>query len=84
MNAKIIVKIKTKLREHIPSGFSTSTISSLKTIENKLDVNRDIDCVKKFCESLRQHAMKIINFKKIKMKPLTKKQYNNAKTVLYL
>ena len=35
-----------------------------------------------YCEFLREHAMKIINFKKKKMKLLTKKQqesYENAK-----
>ena len=34
-----------------------------------------------FCESLKEHAMKIINFKKKKMKSLTKEQqelYENA------
>ena len=30
----------TKVGEHIPSGFSMSTISSFKTIENKHDVYR--------------------------------------------
>ena len=50
--------------EHIPSGFSMSTISSLKSIENKYDVCRDKDCMKRFCEFLRKHAMKVINFKK--------------------
>ena len=30
----------TKVGEHIPSGFSMSTISSLKSIENKHDVYR--------------------------------------------
>ena len=38
--------------------------------------------MKKFCESLREHAMEIINFKKKKMKLLTNKQlksYENAK-----
>ena len=33
--------------------------------------------MKKFCESLRKHAMKIINFKKIKMKSLTKEQHES-------
>ena len=40
------------------------------------------NCMKKFCESLRKHAMKIINFQKKKMKLLTKEQeesYENAK-----
>ena len=30
--------------------------------------------LKKFCESLREYAMKIINFKKKKMKLVTKEQ----------
>ena len=41
-----------------------STISSFKSIENKHDVYRGKDCMKKIYESLRGHAMKIINFKK--------------------
>ena len=44
--------------------------------------HRAKDCMKKFCESLREHAMEIINFKKKKMKLLTNKQlksYENAK-----
>ena len=53
----------TKVSEHIPSGFSMSTISSFRSIENKREVYRGKDCMKKFCESLREHAMKIINFK---------------------
>ena len=51
----------TKVSEHIPSGFSMSTISLFRSIENKHDVYRGKDCVKKFCELLREHAMKIIN-----------------------
>ena len=38
--------------------------------------------MKKLCEFLREHIMKIINFKKEKMKLLTKEQqesYENAK-----
>ena len=49
-----------------------STISSFKNIENKHDVYRGKDCMKKFCESLREHAMKIINLKKTKL--LTKEE----------
>ena len=56
----------TKVSKDIPSGFSMSTISSLRSIENKHDVYRDNDCMKKFCEFLSEHAMKIINFKKKK------------------
>ena len=53
----------TKVSEHIPSGFSMSTISLFKDIEKKHDVYRGKDCMKKFCESLREHAMKIVNIK---------------------
>ena len=57
------------------------TILSFISIENKHDVCRGKDCMKKFCESLREHAMKMINFKKEKIK-LGKEQqesYENAK-----
>ena len=59
-----------------------STISSFKSIENNHEVYIGKDCMKKFCESLRKHTMEIINFKKKKMKLLTKDQeesYKNAK-----
>ena len=41
-----------------------STISSFKSTENKHDVYRDKDCMRKYCESLRQLAVEVINFKK--------------------
>ena len=47
--------------EHIPSNFSISTIPSLKRIENKYDIHRSKDYVKKVCESLGVHAMEVIN-----------------------
>ena len=56
----------TKVSEHVPSGFSMSTISSFRSTENKHDVYRSKDCMKKVCESLREHTMNIINFKKKK------------------
>ena len=40
----------TKVGEHITSGFSMSTISSLKSIENKHGVYRGKDCMKKFAD----------------------------------
>ena len=43
-----------------------STMSSFKTIERKDYVYRGIDHMKKFCESLREHAMRIIVFKEEK------------------
>ena len=71
----------TKASKHIPSGISIFT-SSFRSIENKHDVNRGKDWMKTFCKFLRELTMKIINFKKKKMKLLTKKQqesYENVK-----
>ena len=72
----------TKVSKHIPSGFPMSTISSFRSIENKYDVYRGKDSMKKFCESLREPAVNIIDFKKKKMKLLKKEQqgsYENEK-----
>ena len=72
----------TKVSKHIPTGFSMSTISSFRSMENKHDVYRGKDCMKKFSKFLREHAMKIFNFKKKEMKSLTEEQkesYENAK-----
>ena len=54
----------TIVSKHILSGFSMSTISSFRCIENKHDVCGGNGCLKMFREFLREHAMKIINFKK--------------------
>ena len=58
-----------------------STISYFRSIENKHDLYRGKDCMKKFCELLREHTVKIINSKKRKMNLVTKEQgsYGNAK-----
>ena len=61
-----------KVSEHIPLGFSMSTISSFRSIENQHDMYRGKDCIKNFWEFLREQVMKIINFKKKKIKLLTK------------
>ena len=55
----------TEAGKYIPSDFSISPISSFRRIENKHDMYRDKDCMKKLSEYLREHAMKIINFKKL-------------------
>ena len=41
-------------------------------MENKHDVYKGKDCMKKFCESLREHAIKIINFIKKKKEIINK------------
>ena len=52
-----------------------STISSFKSLKNNNNIRRGKDCMKKSCESLRKHAMKIINFKKEKTKLLTNRTH---------
>ena len=72
----------TKVGEHVPLGFSMSTISSFKYIENKYSVFRGKDCIKKIFKCLKNHGRRIIDFKKKKMKLLTNKQqewYENRK-----
>ena len=55
------ISYTTKVSQHIPSGFSMSTISSNNSIEIKHYVYRGKDCMKKFCDSFREHVSKIIN-----------------------
>ena len=65
---------------HLPSGFSVSTISSFWSTENKHDIYRRKSCMKKFCKSLREYAMKIINFKeKLSIKD-QQESYGKGKT----
>ena len=61
----------TKESKHIPSGFPMLTRSSLRSIKNK-HVYRCKDCMRKLCEFLTKHVIKIINSKMEKMKLLTK------------
>ena len=75
----------TKVGEHIPWGFSMSTILSFKSIENKYNACRGKDCMKKFCESLREHAMKIFNLKKKRNEVINKRAAGIiCKNLLYL
>ena len=56
-----------KIGEHVPSGFSMSTVT-YKDINSTNDVCNSKDCMKMqfFCECLKKHANKIIDFKKKK------------------
>ena len=62
----------TKIEEHIPCGYSCFKIWAFNDVETKHKIYSE-DCMKSFCKSLRDHAMKIINFEKKKMIPLTNK-----------
>ena len=63
----------TKVSEHIPSVFLMSTKSSFRSIKNKHNVYRGKECMEKFWEFLREHAMKIYNFKKKKNEIINKR-----------
>ena len=53
----------TKLGEHIPSGFSVSTILSFKDREMNM-IYAEVKFVWKSCGCLKKHTRKIINIKK--------------------
>ena len=47
--------------------------------ENKLNYYRGKDCIEKLCKKLKEHAMKIINYEKKEMIPLTKEENKSYK-----
>ena len=51
-----------KIGEHIPWGYSMSTIWAFDHIENRNTLFRRKDCMKKFCECLTEHARNTIYF----------------------
>ena len=54
----------TKINKHKPSGYSIFPHCSFDKSKKKF---RGEDCMKKFSKDLREHATKIINYKKKKM-----------------
>ena len=76
----------TKINKHTPSGYSLFTHCSFKKAENKLNYYRGEDCMKKFCEDLREHSTKISNYEKKEMIPLAKKEEkkHNKQEVCYI
>ena len=58
--------LTTKKGEHIPCGYSMSTIRSFDSIENNHSLYCGEECMKKLFTSLRQHATNLINFEKKK------------------
>ena len=63
-----------KIGEHIPCGYSMSTIWRFDHIEDKHTLYREKDCMKKFCTSLKEHAQNIIDFEKKSKLPLAKEE----------
>ena len=67
----------TKINQHIPSEYSIYTNCSFDKSNNELSYYRGEDCMKRFCKDLKDHATKIIDFKKKTMIPLTKEEEDN-------
>ena len=72
-----------KIGEHNPCGYSMSTIWGIGHIENKHTLYCGKDCMKKFCDSLKEHAKNIILFEKKKNVTINKEELK-GKSVLYL
>ena len=69
----------TKINQHVPSGYSIYNNCSFDKANNQLSYYRGEDCMKIFCKDLKDHATKIIDFKKKTMIPLTKEEDNYNK-----
>ena len=70
-----------KKAEHVPSGYSLVTCCSYDKSKNER-FYRGKDCMEMFRKDLREQAMKIINYEKKEMIPLTneeKESYKNQK-----
>ena len=76
----------TKINKHTPSGYSIFTSCSFDESKNKINYYRRDDCMKKLCKDLREHAMKIINYKKKRMVSLTteEKIHYNKQKICYI
>ena len=63
-----------KKAKHKPSGYSLVTCCSFDKSKNEGKYYRGKDCMKMFCKDLKEQAMKIINYEKKEMIPLTDKE----------
>ena len=69
-----------KKTKYTPSGYSWFTNCSFDATKNRFDCYKGEDCMERFCEDLRDHAMKITNYEEQEMIPLTNKKINLMKT----
>ena len=71
-----------KKATHRPSGYSLVTCCSFDKSKNERKYYRGEDCMKIFCKDLKDQVMKIINYEKKKIMPLTdeeKETHENQK-----
>ena len=74
-------KSSTKIGKHITCGHSMSAIWTFNYIENKHTLYCREDCMKKFCEYLRDHVKNIIGIENEKILPLTKEELKSHQDV---
>ena len=55
-----------KINKHTSSCYLLFTNCSFNTTKSKLDYYKDKNCMKNFSTDLREHAMRIINYEKMK------------------
>ena len=74
------------INKHTPYGYSLFTHCSFDATKNKLDYYRGKNCTKNFCLNLKEHAIKIINYEKKELIPLTGKEEkkHNKQKVCYI
>ena len=65
---------KEKRAKHISSGYSIVICFSFDKSKNEQKYYRGKNCMKMFCKDLKEQAMKIINYGKKEMIPLTDKE----------
>ena len=63
-----------KVNKYDASGYSLLTHGSFDSNKNKHDYYRGKDCMKNFWKNLGENIMKITNFERLKMLPLTEKE----------
>ena len=68
-----------KKAKHEPSGWAMLTKCLFNKKENKLDYYREKYCIEKLCKKLKERAMKIINYIKKEMIPLTYEENKSYK-----
>ena len=76
-----------KKATHRASGYSLVTCCSFDKSLNEQKYYRAIDCMKIFCKDLKDQSMKVINYEKKEMIPLTneeKESYENQKYIIYV
>ena len=56
---------------HEPSGYSLDLVYSFGSKEDKHSFYRGNDCIKKFCDELKELGTKVVNYEQKEMPPLT-------------